>query len=200
MTVVFSTVGRAGGVVVASFYLPVILRKRDVGSTPPDAVGGGTQGWTAEWDYEQLVALQPAVVKALLKLNCVPVFLSEALAQKCYNGYCKGVLWPVMHSMLEIYDDQPNSLPDAESINTGWQAYKEVNRAFRDKVVEVFHEGDMIWVHGFHLAILPAFLDRTVKVARIGLFLHTPFPPSEVFRALPQRQELLRGMLGADQV
>eukprot|EP00904_Undaria_pinnatifida_P002011 jgi/Undpi1/11810/HiC_scaffold_4.g01509.m1 len=220
--------GRAGGVVVASFYLPVILTKQALKSASEDAGGAtgagclGTQGWTAEWDYEQLVALQtklrvvrvgtvrcddhigeedrPAVVKALLKLNCVPVFLSEALTEKCYNGYCKGVLWPVMHNMLEIYDDLPNSLPNSESINTGWQAYKEVNRAFRDKVVEVFHEGDMIWVHGFHLAILPAFLDRTVKVARIGLFLHTPFPPSEVFRALPQRQELLRGMLGADQV
>ncbi|CAM9119306.1 unnamed protein product [Ectocarpus fasciculatus] len=105
-----------------------------------------------------------------------------------------------MHGMLEMYDDLPNSLLDDEAITQGWQAYKQVNRAFRDKVVEVFHEGDMIWIHGFHLAILPAFLDRTVKVARIGLFLHTPFPPGEVFRALPHREDLLRGMLGADQV
>lgn len=59
------TVGRAGGVVVASFYLPVILKKRTVGSTsdgagegPVSGAGLGTQGWTAEWDYEQLVALQ----------------------------------------------------------------------------------------------------------------------------------------------
>ncbi|CAN0397524.1 unnamed protein product, partial [Ectocarpus sp. 12 AP-2014] len=143
---------------------------------------------------------KPAVVKALLKLNCVPVFLTKSITHQCYYSYCKGVLWPVMHGMLEMYDDLPNSLLDDAAITQGWQAYKQVNRAFRDKVVEVFHEGDMIWIHGFHLAILPAFLDRTVKVARIGLFLHTPFPPGEVFRALPHREDLLRGMLGADQV
>ncbi|CAM9621887.1 unnamed protein product [Ectocarpus sp. 6 AP-2014] len=224
-----------GGVVVASFYLPVTLTRRTASDTSgetegvPEANadgdgggGAGCDGWVAEWDHEQLIAMQtnlrvvrvgtvkcdenieeedkPAVVKALLKLNCVPVFLTESITHQCYYSYCKGVLWPVMHGMLEMYDDLPNSLLDDAAITQGWQAYKQVNRAFRDKVVEVFHEGDMIWIHGFHLAILPAFLDRTVKVARIGLFLHTPFPPGEVFRALPHREDLLRGMLGADQV
>ncbi|CAM9678759.1 unnamed protein product, partial [Sphacelaria rigidula] len=180
---------RGGGVVVASYYLPVTLCKDQDGQ------------WSARWDREQILSLQqPAVVQALSKLNCVPVFLTEALSHQCYYQYCKGVLWPVMHNILEMYDDLPDSLLDPSAIAEGWQAFKQVNKAFRDKVVEVFHEGDMIWVHGFHLAILPAFLERTVKVARIGLFLHTPFPPSEVFRALPQREELLRGMLGADQV
>eukprot|EP00903_Cladosiphon_okamuranus_P018856 g17344.t1 len=221
---------RDGGVVVASFYLPVTLTKHTVPSASsgddhdPEDRDNDCDGWTAEWDHEQLTALQTnlrvvrvgtikcdhditeedkaAVVKALLKLNCVPVFLSKSLTHHCYYTYCKGVLWPVMHGMLEMFDDLPNTntLLDDKAITSGWQAYKQVNRAFRDKVVEVFHEGDMIWVHGFHLAILPAFLDRTVKVARIGLFLHTPFPPSEVFRALPHREDLLRGMLGADQV
>lgn len=202
---------RNGGVVVASYYLPVIISKSEKGE------------WSAQWDREQILSLQanmrvvrvgtvkksnapimeddkPAVVQALSKLNCIPVFLTEALHHQSYYQYCKGILWPVMHNILEMYDDLPNSLLDPKAIAEGWQAYKQVNKAFRDKVVEVYHDGDMIWVHGFHLAILPGFLERRVKVARIGLFLHTPFPPSEVFRALPQREELLRGMLGADQV
>ncbi|CAN0153793.1 unnamed protein product [Pylaiella littoralis] len=211
---------RDGGVIVASFFLPVTLKKRAVSVN-----GALVDEWTADWDHEQLIALQQqqtdlrvvrvgtlkcareigdddkaAVVKALLKLHCVPIFLSESLTHQCYYSYCKGVLWPVMHGMLEMYDNIPNTLLDDSAITSGWQAYKQVNRAFRDKVVEVFHEGDKVWVHGFHLAILPAFLDRSVKVARIGLFLHTPFPPSEVFRALPHREDLLRGMLGADQI
>ncbi|CAM9826529.1 unnamed protein product [Scytosiphon promiscuus] len=194
------------------------------GSDGDDGGEGAEDVWTAEWDYEQLIALQTnlrvvrvgtvkcaeeigeddkaAVASALLKLNCVPLFLAKSLTHQCYYTYCKGVLWPVLHGMLEMYDDFPNcnSILDDKALTEGWQAYKQVNRAFRDKIVEVFHEGDMVWIHGFHLAILPAFLGRTVKVARIGLFLHTPFPPSEVFRVLPHREDLLRGMLGADQV
>ncbi|CAM9138735.1 unnamed protein product, partial [Hapterophycus canaliculatus] len=174
-------------------------------SSGADVSDGDEEGetvWAAEWDHEQLIAMQAAVASALLKLNCVPVFLTKSLTHQCYYSYCKGVLWPVLHGMLEMYDVLPNcnSILDDKAITEGWKAYKQVNRAFRDKIVEVFHEGDMVWIHGFHLAILPAFLGRTVKVARIGLFLHTPFPPSEVFRALPHREDLLRGMLGADQV
>lgn len=65
---------------------------------------------------------------------------------------------------------------------------------------QVYNEGDMIWVHGFHLLLLPSFLTRVLRTARVGLFLHTPFPSSEIFRTLPFREDLLRGMLNADQV
>lgn len=57
-----------------------------------------------------------------------------------------------------------------------------------------------MWVHGFHLLLLPSFLTRVLRTARVGLFLHTPFPSSEIFRTLPFREDLLRGMLNADQV
>lgn len=67
-------------------------------------------------------------------------------------------------------------------------------------VLQVYNEGDMIWVHGFHLLLLPSFLTRVLRTARVGLFLHTPFPSSEIFRTLPFREDLLRGMLNADQV
>ena len=33
---------------------------------------------------------------------------------------------------------------------------------------------------------------------RLGLFLHSPFPSSEVFRTFPRRDELLRSLLNAD--
>ena len=65
---------------------------------------------------------------------------------------------------------------------------------------QVYNEGDMVWVHGFHLLLLPSFLTRVLRTARVGLFLHTPFPSSEIFRTLPFREDLLRGMLNADKV
>ena len=81
-----------------------------------------------------------------------------------------------------------------------WNAYTQVNRAFADVIVSHFNEGDLVWIHGFHLLILPSFLTRRVPMAKIGLFLHTPFPSSEIFRTLWCREDLLRGMMNADQV
>eukprot|EP00635_Sarcinochrysidales_sp_CCMP3193_P006760 CAMPEP_0118910054 /NCGR_PEP_ID=MMETSP1166-20130328/12361_1 /TAXON_ID=1104430 /ORGANISM="Chrysoreinhardia sp, Strain CCMP3193" /LENGTH=2032 /DNA_ID=CAMNT_0006849509 /DNA_START=180 /DNA_END=6279 /DNA_ORIENTATION=+ len=85
-------------------------------------------------------------------------------------------------------------------IDKAWRAYKRVNQIFREKVVEAYNEGDLIWIHGFQLALLPAFVSRRLTVAKVGLFLHTPFPSSEIFRTLSMRVEFLRGMLSADQV
>jgi len=71
---------------------------------------------------------------------------------------------------------------------------------FRDKVVEVYNEGDLIWIHGFHLLVLPSFISKSLPTAKTALFLHTPFPSSEIFRSLSVREDLLRGMLNADHI
>ena len=81
-----------------------------------------------------------------------------------------------------------------------WAAYNTVNRRFAEVVVQCFNEGDLVWIHGFHLLILPSYLTRRIPMAKVGIFLHTPFPSSEIFRTLWCREDLLRGMLNADQV
>jgi trehalose 6-phosphate synthase/phosphatase len=81
-----------------------------------------------------------------------------------------------------------------------WSAYNTVNRKFAEVVVQCFNEGDLVWIHGFHLLILPSYLTRRIPMAKVGIFLHTPFPSSEIFRTLWCREDLLRGMLNADQV
>ncbi|KAJ1626639.1 glycosyltransferase family 20-domain-containing protein, partial [Pavlovales sp. CCMP2436] len=80
-----------------------------------------------------------------------------------------------------------------------WNAYVAVNRAFADATLKVLRPGDIVWVHDFHLMLLPAMLrERAPPGTKIGWFLHTPFPASEVFRTLPMREQLLHGLLGAD--
>ena len=37
-----------------------------------------------------------------------------------------------------------------------------------------------------------------VPFRRCGVFLHSPFPSSEIFRTFPKREELLRSLLNAD--
>lgn len=79
---------------------------------------------------------------------------------------------------------------------TLWNAYRDANAAFADIVCREFREGDIVWVHDYHLLLLPAMLKKRLgKSTAIGFFLHTPWPPSEVFRMLPCREEILRGLL-----
>eukprot|EP00752_Nemacystus_decipiens_P007782 g6950.t1 len=208
-----SAITTRDGVVVVSFFLPVLISK--------DAGGR----WVVEWDYESLLSLhsadidmrvtrvgflryadgvepeeEEAVAKALLPFSCVPVFLDKPMANKFYRDFCKGVLWPVFHHVVDVYGDQVMRFFTQDTLADLWQCYANVNRRFRDKIVEVYNEGDLVWVHGFHLLLLPSFLTRVLRTARVGLFLHTPFPSSEIFRTLPFREDLLRGMLNADQI
>jgi alpha,alpha-trehalose-phosphate synthase [UDP-forming]/trehalose-phosphatase len=135
-----------------------------------------------------------AAVRAELGLRgCVPVFLRPLVQSLFYSGFCNGLLWPMLHSLLTAMVD--NAALDSAQ----WSAYVEANRAFADATLAVLRPGDVVWVHDFHLMLLPAMLRaRAPKGTKIGWFLHTPFPAPDVFRTLPMRRELLEGLLGAD--
>ena len=79
-----------------------------------------------------------------------------------------------------------------------YSAYCTVNKKFSEKVMEVYDDGFMTWVHDYHLLLLPSYILRRHRSAHIGLFLHSPFPASDIFRTLAKRDELLRAMLNAD--
>ena len=118
----------------------------------------------------------------------VPVHLSREQVDSYYHGFCNRVLWPLFHYLI---DRVP---ADA----AGWDIYRQVNEAFADVVAANYREGDTIWVHDYQLLLLPSLLRERLPAARIGFFLHIPFPSSEVFRVLPWRREVLHGLLGAD--
>jgi trehalose 6-phosphate synthase/phosphatase len=107
-----------------------------------------------------------------------------------YEVFANGVLWPLFHYM-------PDRIP---LDSAGWHTYREVNDRFADAIADVYHPGDIVWVHDYHLMLVPALLRERIRAARIGFFLHIPFPAYEVFRMLPWRRELLEGLLGADLV
>ena len=117
-----------------------------------------------------------------------PVYLSADDARRYYDGFSNRVLWPLFHYLVD-------RVPvDA----TGWDAYRQANQKFADAVLAVYRPGDAIWVHDYQLMLVPALLRERLPDARIGFFLHIPFPSSEVFRILPWRREVLRGLVGAD--
>ncbi|WP_437878491.1 bifunctional alpha,alpha-trehalose-phosphate synthase (UDP-forming)/trehalose-phosphatase [Sorangium sp. So ce513] len=126
---------------------------------------------------------------ALANIRAVPVHLSATEQHRFYDGFSNGVLWPLFHYLL----DKVNL--DAE---LDWEAYQRVNQRFADAVAERYTPGDAIWVHDYQLMLLPALLRRRLPGARIGFFLHVPFPSADVFRILPWREQIVRGLLGAD--
>jgi trehalose 6-phosphate synthase/phosphatase len=125
---------------------------------------------------------------AAMRLVAVP--LSDDQVARYYEGFSNGVLWPLFHYLL---DQMPLHVRD-------WEPYVEVNERFADVVAQHYQPGDLIWVHDYQLLLLPELLRRRLPDARIGFFLHIPFPSEELFRVLPERDRLLRGLLGADLV
>ncbi|XP_015941949.1 alpha,alpha-trehalose-phosphate synthase [UDP-forming] 5 [Arachis duranensis] len=126
--------------------------------------------------------------------KCVPTFLPPELFTKFYHGFCKQHLWPLFHYMLPLSPDLGGRFD-----RSLWQAYVSVNKIFADKVMEVISpDDDFVWVHDYHLMVLPTFLRKRFNRARLGFFLHSPFPSSEIYRTLPVRDELLRALLNSD--
>ncbi len=117
-----------------------------------------------------------------------PVFLDQEEIDNYYNGFSNTSLWPLLHYML----------PYAHHNETWYESYKKVNYAFAEVILNHSHDDAVVWVHDYHLMLLPMILREKQPELRIGFFLHTPFPSYELFRCHPDREELLTGLLGAD--
>jgi len=157
------------------------------------AAQGETAVWVGSIDLPEKEFLKHA--EANMPDNTfelAPVFLMPSIKEKFYNGFCNDTLWPLFHyfpSYAKFKDDH-------------YDAYVRANQLFCDKIVSLYQPGDTIWVHDYHLLLLPGMLRKRLPEAAIGFFLHIPFPSFELFRMLPAtwRKEILEGMLGADLV
>ncbi|PWA59019.1 trehalose-phosphatase/synthase 7 [Artemisia annua] len=138
---------------------------------------------------------QDDVAQVLLdRFGCVPTFLPPNLMEKYYDGFCKKQLWPLFHYMLPFSADHGGRFD-----RSMWEAYVAANKLFSQKVIEVINpEDDFVWIHDYHLMVLPTFLRRRFNRLRMGFFLHSPFPSSEIYRTLPVREEILKALLNSD--
>ncbi|XP_051150433.1 probable alpha,alpha-trehalose-phosphate synthase [UDP-forming] 11 [Andrographis paniculata] len=198
----------------------IVANRLPVKAFPGDEASGGRK-WSFDWDRDALVlqlrdGLPPEVevvyvgclgvditdpseqdeaAQILLdKFNCVPTFVPSDLMNKFYHGFCKHYLWPLFHYMLPM-----TSSHGVRFDKSTWQAYVSANKIFADKVMEVINpDDDYVWVHDYHLMILPTFLRKRYHRVKIGFFLHSLFPSSEIYRTLPVREEILRALLNCD--
>lgn len=122
--------------------------------------------------------------------RCIPVFLEEETIEGFYSGFCGQVLWPLLHHMPE---QVRNGLAH-------WKHYVKANRQFFEVLKRHFRKGDVIWIHDYHLMLLPAMIRSEFPDAAVSFFLHSPFPSWQEFYWLPAalRTSLLDGLWGAD--
>ncbi|NQD69879.1 bifunctional alpha,alpha-trehalose-phosphate synthase (UDP-forming)/trehalose-phosphatase [Sphingobacterium shayense] len=149
-----------------------------------DNIWIGWPGFTPDSQEEEDI-----IREKLAEENLVPIFLSDEEIQGYYEGFSNEVLWPVFHYRLSyaVYNID------------NWHSYQQVNQKFASRLEEQnISERDEIWIHDYQLMLLPNLVRKNHEQIAIGYFQHIPFPPDEVFRGIPWRDELLRGLLGAD--
>ena len=119
-----------------------------------------------------------------------PVPLSAEELERYYEGQSNTTIWPLYHDAVE-----------PPMFRRRWRdSYRTVNARFADAAAAVAAEGATVWVQDYQLQLVPAMLRERRPDLKIGFFLHIPFPPIELFMQMPQRVEILRGLLGADLV
>ncbi len=137
------------------------------------------------------------------KRSCVPVPLSEpsytlkrvwlnqSEVDNYYTGYSNRVLWPLSHLTLDrVYYKKQY-----------WDYYRNVNLKFTEAVIEEINQGTtdvFVWIHDFHLCLVPMFIRETFPSVTIGHFWHIPWPDWSTFRILPQDKDILEGLLAND--
>lgn len=116
------------------------------------------------------------------------VWLNQNESDNYYAGYSNRVLWPLSHVTLDrVYYTR-----------RFWDSYQRVNRKFADAVLAEMQEESMVWIHDFHLCLVPQFIKEAVPAATIGHFWHIPWPGWGTFRILPQAKEIIGGLLAND--
>lgn len=130
--------------------------------------------------------------------DCEAVFPDDVTFEGHYKSFCKHILWPTLH--YQIPDDPKSKAFEDHS----WGHYVLMNQLIADKIVETYNdvndEETTVWIHDYHLLLVPKMVRDKLPNAKIGFFLHVSFPSSEVFRCFAQRNQLLEGMLGANSI
>lgn len=134
---------------------------------------------------------QESIVKQMEPMDLVPVFLCNKDIQGHYHGFSNTILWPLHHYMSQ-------NIVTLQQGHEWWKAYERVNKQFAEAIIAVYRPGDLIWVHDFHLFLVPGYLRQWNAEIKVGFFLHIPFPSSEVFKILPWRENILSFLLSCD--
>ncbi|MBI4548422.1 MAG: bifunctional alpha,alpha-trehalose-phosphate synthase (UDP-forming)/trehalose-phosphatase [Ignavibacteriae bacterium] len=186
-------------ILIVSNRLPVSITKSDSGLEYKPSAGGLATGLSSlhaqfetlwiGWPGEVPKELKKEVENRLMEEHrCYPVFLPSQLVERYYEGFSNRTVWPIFHSLPSY----------AKYSAAEWEAYKKANLLFSQKILQIFNPGDILWIHDYHLMLVPKYLREHLRDATMGFFLHIPFPHYDIFRLLPQHKEILESLLALD--
>jgi trehalose 6-phosphate synthase len=148
--------------------------------------GGIWFGWSgelvAEPDERQVRAIEKDGIAYLL------VDLTRAEHAAYYGGMANRTLWPLLHYRIDL----------ASYEHDWYHAYRAVNRLFAETLAARLRPGDRVWIQDFHLIPLGEELRAAGFTGRLGFFLHTPFPPPQIFLTMPWHGDLGRALCAYD--
>ena len=142
------------GLVIASNRLPVVVSLEDdtVGLEPSSGGLVAALRATAEpnlwvgWPGRVIPdEHERFVVDALAAEGCLPVFLAADEERDFYELMCNDALWPLFHYFVDRF----------RFTDEAWRSYVEINERFADTIAEASAPGSRVWVHDFHLALVP---------------------------------------------
>lgn len=151
------------------------------------------------YDFEWLGLLTDEIAKDKIaklretmfgQIRCHPIIVPKNVYENYYNKYCNNVLWPLFHYERSMVHHS----------TTGWNHYQVINQIVAEFIALEAKDEDSIWIQDFHFMLVPGILKEKRPKLKVGFFLHIPFPSSEIFRELPQRQEILNSLLQCDLV
>jgi len=198
-------------ILIVSNRLPINVKEKDGMLLFEESVGGLTSGiksyiesakakkdelefvWVG-WPGADIKKSRRKEVESHLvkRFHAHPVFMEEDMIDDFYHGFCNRTLWPLFHYFPSF----------TKYSKKQWESYKQANLLFCEKIIEIAKPDDIIWVHDYHLMLVPKMLREREKDNRIGFFLHIPFPSFEIYRLLPKecREEIIDGLMGSDLV
>ena len=187
-------------IVIIANRLPVKIERSDEGFTIERSEGGLATGLgSLETEAEKYWVGWPGIhtddemerqqiTEKLHELNFHPVFLSNEQISNYYEGYSNSTIWPLCHYFFSYIEYKAEY----------WAAYREVNALFSRESLPFIENDDIVWIQDYQLMLLPKLIRDKKPATSIGYFHHIPFPSYELFRVLPEREEVLEGLLGAD--
>lgn len=131
---------------------------------------------------------QQTISDYLAPYHFYPVFLTPQQITEYYEGYSNSTIWPLCHYFFSYVQHE----------NSYWQTYRQVNQLFCDTAARLITPDDIVWIQDYQLMLLPGMLRKLFPLISIGYFHHIPFPSYELFRILPEKTEIIKGLLGAD--
>jgi trehalose 6-phosphate synthase len=109
-------------------------------------------------------------------LTLATIDLTQKELDGYYSGFSNNCLWPLLHFRIDLTRFERGEL----------EIYRSVNRRFAVALYKLLKPDDIVWVHDFHLLTLAEELRKLGARQRIGFFLHTPFPPTEILQECPE--------------